>query len=384
MSIPSRKWRGLALLALFAVTAGFAEPDAAPSPTAPDDLATLEDRALEDWSARRYTEAIALWRQLIAAQPGRRSYRIGLVRTLVSAGDLTQARQELQAALSIPAAGRSDEYNALVAEGEILAAEQRDDDAAEFFAAAADVAGRDARVRTRSSMSRRDQDRPWRFNTGVVVDHFDNQRDLESQLLYELGYRFSRDLFAYALYERHNRFDAVDHVYLLGVSVRPLDRLAVRFDVGGSPGADFRPRTEGSIRLEWAAAPWFHPLIGYRLLDYADGHVTTITPGLRLLAPPVGDVEFQYALTDEIDGGSSRIGGMRIGWYLGSHWQTSLSYFRGEEALPPQPRADFQRVAAGLTWVASREWQLRLDYAYEDREDTYIGQSVALGAGLSF
>ncbi|MGQ0619832.1 MAG: YaiO family outer membrane beta-barrel protein [Panacagrimonas sp.] len=381
---PGMKGRGLTMLALVvAMAAAFAEPAPAPSDPAAG-LAALEDRALADWSERRYAQAIALWRQLIAAQPQRRSYRIGLVRTLVSAGDLAQARKELQAALSsTPATDRSDEYNTLVAEGEILEAEQRDDAAAEVFGAAADVAGRDARSRTRGR-SPRDQDLPWRLNTGMVVDHFDNERDLESQLLFDLGFRHSRDLFSYALYERHNRFDSVDHVYLLGFSTRATERLAIRADLGGSPGADFRPRLEGSVRLEWLATPRLRPLFGYRLLNYADGDVSTLTPGLRLLGTPIGDVELQYALTSEIDGEHSHIGGVRFDWVLGPQWQPSLSYFFGEEALPPQVRAEFQRVAAGLTWVASREWQLRLDYAYEDREDAYIGQSVALGAGINF
>lgn len=343
-----------------------------------------EDRALEDWASRRYPQAIAGWEQLIAANPGTRRYRIGLVRTLVSAGDIARARQELQAAKTVAATSRSDEYDYLVAEGEVLDAEQQDEAATQAFAAAADVIGRNAPSRPRSGLAGGTQKRPWHFNTGVVIDYFDNERNFENQLLYQLGYRFSPELLAFALYERHNRFDAFDPVYLVGIATRPFDALAARLSVGGSPDADFRPRTEASINLEWSMIDRVHPLLGYEFLDYPEGHVSTVTPGLRIVDSPLGDVELQYALTKEIDGSHSRIGGLRFDWRLGRQWLPSLSYQRGHEALPPQIRAKFQRTAAGLTWVASREWQLRLDYAYEDREDAYIGHSVAVGVGLDF
>lgn len=358
--------------------------DAATATASMTDLDRLEDQALGHWSAGQFDEAIALWKQLIAAAPAQRRFRIGLVRTLVSAGDTARARQELTSAQSVPPTNRSDEYNTLVAAVEILRAERGDAAAVDAFAGAADVAGRGRNTRTVTGSGRRSPQQPWRLNTGVIVDSFDNERDVENQFLFELGYRFSRNLFTYALYERHDRFDALDHVYVLGVSMRPVDALGVRLSLGGSPDAAFRPRTEGSIKLEWLGFEWVQPALAYQVLDYPSGEITTLTPGLRFFPAPFTNVELQYALTTEIDGSHTRIGGVRVGWRAGQRWLPSLSFYRGEEALPPQIRADFQRVGAGVTWLASREWQLRGDYAYEDREGSYVGQSLALGVGLSF
>lgn len=348
------------------------------------ELERLEDAALDHWSARRFDHAIAHWHRLIALEPVVRRYRIGLVRTLVSAGDITGARQQLELARSVAATTPSDEANILIAEGEILRAEQRDDAATETFAAAANIAGRSRDTRPTAGSARRDSQLPWRLNTGALVDSFDNERDVENQLVVELGYRYSRDLLAYALYERHDRFDAIDDVYLLGLSVRPFDALGVRLNFGGSPDATFRPRTEGSVKLEWLSWERVQPALAYQVLDYPAGEVTTLTPGVRFFVDPFVNVELQYALTREIDGSDTRIGGLRVGWRAGQRWLPSVSFYRGSEALPPQIRADFQRAGAGVTWLASREWHLRGDYAYEDREGSYVGHSLALGVGLNF
>lgn len=357
-----------------------------PAARAPDEItdsARIEDRALADWSDGRYAAAVDAWRQLIAQDPGRRHYRLGLVRTLVSAGSIDEARSELDRARQVPAANRSDRYNTLVAEAEVLRAERRDEAARTAFAAAEEVArGGASRTGTRAIDDA--PTLPWRFRTGILIDHFDNQRQQESQRVYELGYRYSPNLITYALYERHSRFDRRDDVYLVGAALRPLDALALRVDVGVSPDAEFRPRHEAAIGLDWIAIDWLHPLLSYQRLDYDDGEVSTLSPGLRFPGTALGDIELRYASTRDIDGAHSRYGAIRFDWLIGDRWLPSLSLQQGDEALPPEVRSDFQRVAAGVTWVADREWHLRLDYAYEDRQDIHIRQSVALGVGLRF
>lgn len=345
-------------------------------------LLVLEDRALTEWGARRFAEAIALWEQLISAAPDRRRYRLGLARTLATAGNTTRARAELQAAKAIPPAARNDAYNTLVAEGELLRAERRDKAADLAFQAAADLSGRS--LRRAPPPARRDDTRPWRLNVGGSADHFDNDRDWENQLQLELGYRFSSDLQTYGVYEQHHRFDEVDDSLLVGIAAVLFDAFGVRMDIGGAPEADFRPRTEGSVRLDWLTFEFVQPQIAYQILDYPSGQVTTLTPGLRLFPTAATLVELQYSLTNEVDGSDTRIGGVRLGWKIGQRWRPALSYYRGAEALPPQMRADFQRAGAGVTWLMSREWQLRGDYAYEDRESAYVAHSLAVGIGLNF
>ncbi|MGQ0502324.1 MAG: YaiO family outer membrane beta-barrel protein [Panacagrimonas sp.] len=342
----------------------------------------MEDRALTAWGARRFDEAIVLWEELIAAAPGQRRYRLGLVRTLVTAGNTERARTELQAAKAVPATAKSDAYNTLVAEGELLRAERRDKAADLAFQAAADLSGRN--LRRASPPGRRDDARPWRLNVGGSADHFDNERGWENQLQFELGYRFSSDLQAYGVYEQHHRFEAVDDSFLVGVATILFDALGVRMDIGGTPEAEFRPRTEGSVRLDWLGLDFVQPQLAYQVLDYSSGQVSTLTPGVRLFPSSATVLDLQYSFTTEVDGSDTRIGGVRLGWKLGQRWRPTLSYYRGEEALPPQMRADFQRAGAGMTWVASREWQLRGDYAYEDRENAYVAHSLAVGIGVNF
>lgn len=359
--------------------AGSSEP---PSQSEPQ-LEQMEARALAFWSDGRFAEAVETWSELIRAAPERRSYRIGLVRTLVSAGQVQQARAALDDAKRVAGSGRSDEYNLLVAEAEVLRAESRNAAAADAFAAAADIAGRDSSRRS-GGFSSSARQHPWRLSTGAVFDRFDNRRGNEHQVSTQLGYRYSRDLLLFALYERHDRFDAVDAVYLAGAAMRLGEDFALHLNLGASPGADFRPRREGSMRLEWLASEQLRPLIGYQVLDYDQGNITTVTPGLRLRLASGINVELQYALTDELQGSTTRIGGVRIDWLAGERWLPSVNYYRGEEALPPQQRARFQRIGAGLIWLATPRWYLRTDVAYEDREQLYTAESIALSLGVNF
>lgn len=386
--LQSRSWVAGAVLACLATNLTAAEESAAnnrpPHAASASDarLEHIETQALSDWSEGRYALAIEHWQELIAAAPTRQRYRIGLVRTLVSAGDIDGARATLQDAKAIPGEGRSDEYNLLMAEGEVLRAESRDRASDRAFDAAAALAGREM-TRRASRPSRPAHQKRWRLNSGALYEHFDNQRGDEHQLFAQLSYRYSRDVLLFAAYERHHRFDALDQVYLGGAAFRLGERLVLNANLGGSPEASFRPRTEASIRLDWLASARFRPLVGYQVLDYREGNITTVTPGLRLLLGLV-DIELQYALTDELNGASTRIGGISFDWPVTPRWLASLNYYRGTEALPPQQRARFQRIGASMIWLPTARWSVRGDLAYEDREQLYTARSVGLSLGYSF
>lgn len=378
-------WRvrvAVAVGLLLAPLAAAASPAAVASDR-DDTLAQLEEQALDDWGSRRYPRAVAGWDRLIAAEPARRRYRLGLVRTLVSSGEIQRARAELVDAAAVAASEASDEHNTLVAEGELLRAEQQDRLAADAFGEAAALAGRDPRARGGAATASAAGPRPWRFNSGLILDHFSNSRGDESQVVFDLGYRFHAGLATYLLYEQHRRFNATDPVYIAGAALRAGDHFALRLNLGGSPDPAFRPQLEGTVRVEWLATEFLHPLLGYQVLDYADGLVRTWTPGLRILAEGA-NVELLYALTEETDGSDTGTAGLRLDWILARNWAPSFTYQRGEEALPPQARAEFQRVGAGVTWRASQVWQLRLDYGYEHREAAYIAHTLAFGLGLNF
>lgn len=384
----ARSWIGWIALACLPINVHAAERaadagDPQAASTAGARLEQMETQALSDWAEGRYAQAIEQWQQLIQAAPARQRYRIGLVRTRVSAGDIGGARAALQDAKAVAGEGRSDEYNLLVAEGEVLRAESRDVDSANAFDAAAVLAGR--QETRRAAQLARDTGQPsWRLSSGAVFDQFDNQRGDEHQLFAQLGYRYSRDLLLFAVYERHHRFDALDQVYLGGAALRLGKHLVLNATLGGSPDASFRPRTEASVRLEWLASASLRPLLGYQVLDYREGNITTVTPGLRVLFGSAVNVELQYALTDELEGATTRIGGARIDWLVTSRWLPSINYYRGTEALPPQQRARFQRIGVGLIWLVTPQWSLRGDLAYEDREELYTARSLGLSLGYTF
>ncbi|HKY92959.1 MAG TPA: YaiO family outer membrane beta-barrel protein [Nevskiaceae bacterium] len=226
----------------------------------------------------------------------------------------------------------------------------------------------------------------WTLDLDWITDEFSNARGGEQTAMTQLGYRFSRKVLAYLHYEWLHHFDAYDQKYAVGALFEPMEDLAVSLEAGWSDDPVFSADRSGQVRVDLVRWDVVQPSIAYRYLDYDGfGHVSTWTPGVRVLTP-AGNLEFRDAFSRDIDGTRTSIRSLKLFWLTGSEDQLAfyVAGFDGEDSLPPQTRADFWRLMSGLSWILSREWEVRADFGWEKREASYIQRSFAFGLTRRF
>jgi YaiO family outer membrane protein len=342
----------------------------------PQDLAVLEQLAtLEGW-LQRYDDSAAHWRQAIALAPQRPDYRVGLARVLYWKGDHAGALDALDAVAAEPA-----HYDALVLRGDVLMAQGRPDAARAAYLRAQSLPQADAGLAAKLARAR--PPLRWRLDAGAAFDDYSELRGSEHSLFAQLGYQFSPAFSAYVHYDRFDWFDTDDQTLLAGAYWLPHPQWLLALEAGRTPDADFRPKTQANLQVEWLLQGPVQPLLGYRWYDYDNGRVATVTPGLRWLPAPFS-LELRYAASKNTDGSDTGVTTLRAAWEGSERWTPYVLYASGKEALPPQPEADFDVYAAGLLWNLTPAFGLRLDYAYEDRPDFYERNTVALAGSWKF
>jgi YaiO family outer membrane protein len=232
-----------------------------------------------------------------------------------------------------------------------------------------------------------DDDRPrWSLDLDWITDDYSNARGGEQTAATQLGYRFSANLLAYLHYEWLHHFDAYDQKYAVGTTFQPSDDFSVNLEAGWSDDPDFTADHSGQVRLDLVHWDVVQPSIAYRYLDYDHfGHAATWTPGVRVLTP-AGNLEFRDAFTRDVGGTHTSIRSLKLFWLAGADDQLAfyIAGFDGQDALPPLLRADFWRAMTGLSWLLSREWEVRADLGLEKREHSYTERSFAFGVTRRF
>lgn len=228
---------------------------------------------------------------------------------------------------------------------------------------------------------------PWKLDLDWITDEYSGIRGGEQSASTQLGYRFSKGAFGYVRYDWMHHYDAYDQSYHVGAVIQPIDALLVAVEGGGAPANPvFTPDKDGLVRVDLVQWDLIQPSIAYRYLDYDEfGHVSIVTPGITILTP-AGNVEFRDAFSREVDGSHTSTRSLKLFRAFGEadQYAVYLAGFDGEDALPPQIRADFYRIMVGGAWIMSRVWEVRADYGWEHREDFYIDRSFALGITRRF
>lgn len=344
----------------------------------PRDLKALEQLAtLEGW-LQRYDDSISHWRQAIALAPRRADLRVGLARVLYWKGENAAALESLDAALD----AEPKNADTLALRGDVLMAQGRVEAARAAYLAAQALPGADAAALA-TKLERARPPLRWRLDAGAAFDDYSKLRGSEHSTFLQLGYQFSPSFTAYLHYDRFDWFDTDDQSLTAGAYWLPHPQWQLQLEAGSTSDADFRPKTQYNLQLEWLLKGPLQPLLGYRWYDYDNGRVATLTPGLRWLPAPFS-VELRYSASKNIDGSDTAVTSLRAAWEGSERWTPYVLYATGDEALPPQPEADFDVYAAGLLWNLTPAFGLRLDYAYEDRPDFYERNTVAVAASLKF
>ncbi|AXQ29983.1 YaiO family outer membrane beta-barrel protein [Solimonas sp. K1W22B-7] len=344
----------------------------------PRDLKALEQLATVEGWLQRYAESIAHWRMAIALAPQRADLRVSLARVLYWKGEHDAALAALDAAL----AAEPGNADAAVLRGDVLMAQGRPEAAREAYLKARQLPGADAAA-LETRLQRTQPPPRWRLDAGAAFDDYSELRGSEHSSFLQLGYRFSPSLTAYVHYDQFDWFDTDDQTLSAGAYWLPHPQWLLQVEAGSTSDADFRPKTQYNLQVEWLLKGPVQPLLGYRWYEYDNGRVATITPGLRWLPAPFS-LELRHALSKNVDGSDTGVTSLRAAWEGSERWTPYLLYATGKEALPPQPKADFDVYAAGLLCNVTPAFGLRLDYAYEDRPDFYERNTVALAASWKF
>lgn len=345
----------------------------------PQDLAGLMELATVQGWQDRHEDAAASWRRAVAVAPAAAEPRIGLARVLY----WSQKREEALTELDRVLANDPRNYDALLLRGDVLIAAGDRRGARDSYVRAQGLPpGNDDRELA-ALISRSAEPALWRIDSGHAFEDYSNERGSESGSYLQLGYRVSDSTSAYVRWDRLEQFASVDNQILAGAYWLPTPRWLLWLEAGGTNSPDFRPGEQAQLVVEWLSTRYAQPLLGYRYFSYDNGEVHTLTPGLRLLTPGPGDVEWRYALSRNIDESETAVASLRYGLSLG-RFTPYIAYYDGEEALPPQPEAEFTTLAVGSGLRLSSRWSVRADYAYEDRKRFYRHHTLALGLTCQF
>lgn len=364
----------------------------------PGDVAAREQLAIVDGVMGHYSESITEWERVLQADPQRPGARIGLARSLYWNGEWAHALSILNSYL----AAHPNDYDALVLRGDVLLAEGHYAEAhAVYLQARALRPGvRDAELERKIDASLGPTH--WRIDAGGTYAKFTNFRNTEGSGYLQVGYRTDRGDSAYLRYERLGQFGEVDQVGTLGLSAKFPEILAVAAELGGTPSAKFLPTWTADVELDGIGVPRVQPLLGYRYRHYDTqgvstvgtnggvvagpfvGNLTTITPGIRVLAGHYGNLEARYSRSHNLDGSNTGVVKLRWNFAETRFFAPYIGFDKGDEVVPPEPRESFKVYSAGSTIKLTRRWAGRIDIAYDERPGFYYSYSSTVGVSYMF
>lgn len=356
----------------------------------PNNALAVEQLAIVSGWLARYDTSIANWQRLLVLQPKRDDARIGIARVRYWRGEHAQALKELDDVLSRqPTAA-----DALTLRGDVLLASNQLDAAKDAYSAAARNGADKAEITAK--LAKIVPPRLWRLDLGLSQDRYDRTRGNEGSANVQLGYQFSRTLSVYGRYENARQFGTTDDTVFVGGYWRAVPDLLLYGEAGSTANANFRPSSQFVAGVELLTFKRIQPLLSFGQSTYGGspatagtaasgkGNVGTITPGLRVSFPGIADVEYRYAISENINKSITQVNSLRINVDAGEQWGPYLAFYSGEEALPPQAPASFKTIALGTTFKINPQWSLRADLSREDRANFYIRNTAGMGLSYLF
>lgn len=347
----------------------------------PDHVKALQQLATVQGWLNRYDASIATWRRLLALAPREAAAHVGLARVLYWKGERAEALRELDSALSL----KPGDTDTLILKGDVLLADGQAGAARTVYLEARALRGADAELDKK--IERAMLPKLWRLDAGYIADDYSSVRGSEDSSYAQLGYAVSANTSLYLHFDRINSFGAVDQGVSVGGYFRVAPWLLLNAEAGTTPDKpDFRSKSNAVLNAEFLLDGPVQPLLGLRYLRYdasafsTGGKVTTVTPGLRLLAGSAS-IELRYGYSDNLDGSKTGVFQSKLSLER-ENYSPYLAYAAGEEALPPQAKADVQVVGAGCVFNLSPSWGARVDLTHENRKNTYTHN--ALGLGLTY
>jgi YaiO family outer membrane protein len=206
----------------------------------------------------------------------------------------------------------------------------------------------------------------------------------------QLSYKLSDATTLHGRIEESERFSQYDTYLEAGVDHRFGDGVTGYVYAGGTPVAHFREQvtgmTGGTLRLARGgdAVGATLAMVDGKFSSYASGDVETVKPGLQqyFLAGRLWTTVQAITTRDEnghfLQGWLAKVDGMatdRLHLYLGVSSAPETS-----ENVTAETRSGFGGAIYDLTDALT----LRLDYAHEDRQHSYVRDVAALGVSVKF
>ncbi|MDH3673680.1 MAG: YaiO family outer membrane beta-barrel protein, partial [Gammaproteobacteria bacterium] len=274
--------------------------------------------------------------------------------------------------------------------GDVKAAQGDYDRAEANYRRAATIDPTSAEVAERLSRER-PRTFSWRLDTNGSYSRFSREsRPSWRESFNQISYQVSPNTVVHGRWEISERFDRLDNYFQAGVDHRLSDRVSGYIYLGFTPSANFRERRAasggGAVRLG-SGQDRFGPTvftIDTRQATYGTGDVTTIIPGLQqyLLAGRLWLSAKWINTLDEIDrhrkGWSARVDGQVV-------WRVIL-YAGLADAPETQANLtlDTRSYFGGIVVQLTPRLSARLDYLHEDRQDSFIRESVNMGISFNF
>ena len=348
----------------------------------PDDSKAVEQLAIVQSCQNKFEQSVASWRRLLQLKPDDVDARIGLARVLYWQGQRGEAQQLLRGVTQ----QQSNHGDAWILLGDVQMADGDAALARASYLQAQQLTGvADAALEKKIALAV--PAKQWRLDAGVIADQYDKERGNENSAYLQLGYTTSGKTTWYGKFERFHYFSRTDLSLGAGVYWLPLDRLLLNAEWNKTTGdANFRPDTQLNVNVEMLFNQTIQPLLSYRDADYAiglnQGSVITLTPGVRINFTAMS-VELRQSRSENLDDSSTTVNSIKLSWD-GEKYRPYLGYTSGDEATPPQPVADIRVISAGLVWTINSAWAARIDFANEDRKDTYKHNSLGIGFSRYF
>ena len=347
----------------------------------PRNVQALEKLATVQGWLNRFDDSIASWRRVVALAPRKPDGHVGLARVLYWKGERAESLRELDAALNL--APR--DADALMLKGDVLMADRRPGEARAAYLQTQALSPNNAELQKK--LANAVAPLPWRLDAGIIGDRYSSGRGSENESYVQLGYSFSPETTAYVHFDRMKNFGEVDLGLSAGGYFLPAKWLLLNAEYGVTPDtANFRAKSIAVLNSEFLLEGAVQPLLGVRYMHYnatvfsAGGNVTTITPGLRLLAAPAV-IEARYGYSNNIDKSKTGVTQLRASFDL-ENCTPYVAFFTGREALPPLAKADIRVFVVGSVFNLSPNWGARVDLTHENRKNTYTHN--ALGVGLTY
>jgi YaiO family outer membrane protein len=387
----------------------------------PDNVDALLQLALVDGFQRRFDEARSLLRRAAALAPADLDVTLALARIDAYSGRFDAAEAGVAAVLArdpanleaLTLAGRVAYYqrrlgdarrrfdavlarapgdpDALTGLGDVLAAQGDAAAARDAYREAQIKAPNSAEIAARLANLEQPSAPSFRLDTSVSYSHLSRQKQHDWEETFDqLSYRLSDRTTIHGRIEASERFGEFDTYLEGGIDHRFDDVRSGYFYLGGTPDSQFRERiaaaTGGTLRLA-RGGDAFGPtlaLLDTRVADYSTGDVELVMPGIQ-----------QYALKNRVwltaKGIATRDenGRWQGGWFLRGDAAVGdgLTFYAGladaaetSDGITAETRTQF----AGAVVTLSDRYALRIDYAHEDRHNSYVRQAVTLGLSATF